>query len=276
MIGKRKRQTSTEHKEHYVVDEKSSPFMIVEAYRNLMANINFAIPKKEDGRAKIVCVSSCFQGEGKSTTASNLALTCARTGYRTVIVDCDMRKPQVKRFMNLRVTKGLITLLSGGATLEEVLIKDVAPNLDVVPTTHSAPNPTYLLNTDTFKELINTLAGQYDYVIIDTPPISVVSDALIIGKQADGIAIVARQFVSNHKAIKEVLEQIEFAECRFIGFVWYGFALSGKGSYYSRGYRYGSRYGYKYGYKYGYSEGDHRTSSSSSGSKGKTKKDKKK
>lgn len=230
----------------YKVDEKESPFIITEAFRNLMTNVGFAIPKKEEGKGKVVCVSSSIASEGKTTVSVNLALTCAGSGAKTVLVDCDLRKPHVRAYFDIGEKEGIISYLSGQATLEEVTVKDVVPGLDVIAGKQSAPNPIVLLNDESFGKMIEKLESEYDYVIVDTSPVGIVSDATIIGQKTDGVILVTRQMYSNHRALREVLRQFDFAGCRVLGFVLNDFSVS-------RGKYYGSKYGYKYGYsKYGY------------------------
>lgn len=247
MLQNKKSKFSSERPEEYVLDEKKTPFVIKEAYRNLMANVNFAIPQKEGGLGKVVTVTSCGPNEGKSTVSFNLALTSARMGYKTVLVDCDMRKPHSKYFFDSSgLTVGIESLLSGSATYEETIAPSGYDNFDVLPCMHHAPNPTLLLNDAAFSKMLEYLAKNYDMVILDTPPINVVTDATIIGSHTDGVALIARQLVSNHRFIKEALKQLDFAGCRFLGFIWYAFSLSKTNSY-------GYNYKYNYNYKYGYS-----------------------
>ena len=235
-LGNKNKESENLDQKVYVIDEKNSPFMVTEAFRQLMTNVSFVIPKKEDGTGKVVCITSSMPTEGKSTISVNLALTIARSGVKTVLLDCDLRKPNVKRFFNIKEkdSKGIVSYLSGQAELKEVLVKDEASGLDILPCIDVAPNPIFLLNHAMFAELVKRLAAEYDYVIVDTPPIGIVSDATIIGKECDGVVCVVRQMHSDHKVIKETLKQLEFAGCRFLGFVMNGFTASRK-YYYSGG-----------------------------------------
>lgn len=242
-FGKNNKENEGLDQKRYVIDEKTSPFMVTEAFHQLMTNVSFVIPKKEDGTGKVVCITSSMPTEGKSTVSVNLALTIARSGVKTVLLDCDLRKPCVKRFFNIKEkdSKGIVSYLSGQAELKEVLVKDEASGLDILPCIDVAPNPIFLLNHSMFAELLKQLADEYDYIIVDTPPIGIVSDATIIGKNCDGVVCVVRQMYSDHKIVKENLKQLEFAGCRFLGFVLNGFTVSKKKYYYSsdKGYKYG-------------------------------------
>lgn len=226
--------------EHYVIDPEKTPFYVTEAFRNLLANVGFAIPKKDDAKGKVICVSSSVPQEGKSTISVNLALTCAMAGYKTALVDCDMRKPSIRKLLGLHHKECVMAYLSGQCAFDDVIVKNYAENLDILPCSRPAPNPVVLLNNDAFGALIDRLAGEYDYVIIDTPPVSMVSDAVIIGQKTDGVLLVTRQKISDHRVLNKVINQLKFAGCHILGFVWNGFAVNSVKSY---------KYGYKYGYK---------------------------
>lgn len=233
------------------VDEKNSPFVLTESFRKLMTNIGFAIPGKEDGKGKVFCISSSVQAEGKSTVSVNLALTGARSGAKTVLVDCDLRKPTLHRYFNTSA-KGLVEYLSGKAQMEEIVARDEETGLYVIQAGHTPPNPLVLFNDASFAALLEKLSSEYEYVLIDTPPLGLVADASIIGQKTDGVVLVARHMYSNHRDIKGVIGQLGFAKCNILGFVLNDFALSRDG--------YGGKYGRygKYG-KYGYYGGGWRT-----------------
>lgn len=241
-IFKKKNSADPEEKKIFVVNEKETAFAVTEAFRHLMTNVGFAIPKKEYGTGKVICVTSSVANEGKSTVSVNLALAFAHSGAKTILVDCDMRKPSVRNYFDIKTEKGIINYLSGEVALEEVIKKDENSGLDLLFCRQSAPNPVFLLNADTFSEMIGMLEKEYEYVIIDTPPVNIVADAIVIGKQCDGVVCVTRRSYSNHKEIKSALEQLEFAGCRFLGFVLNDVPVA-KTAYYSK------KHGYAYGYK---------------------------
>lgn len=242
-----KKKKAVEIRKRWLLNE-SSPFIMTEAFRNLFSNLSFAVPKKEEGVGKVICISSATISEGKTTVASNLAITCANSGYKTVIVDCDMRKPKIRSVFNLPKSKGLVDYLSGQIELEDFLVKDYIPNLDILPTYKTAPNPTALLVNPTFDALIERLGKEYDFVIIDTPPINVVSDCVNISPKTDGVVLVVRAEISDHKLLQNAIYNIEFSESNFLGFV-----MNSINQKENR-----SRYYKKY-YKYGYSESGKKT-----------------
>lgn len=223
----------------HVLDE-NSPFILTETMRHLMSSISFAVPKKENC-GKAICISSAIAGEGKTTVATNLAITFATAGYKTVIVDCDMRKPRIKNMFNLPRAKGLVDYLSGQVSFEDVMQKEVRPNLDVVPTYKTAPNPAALFNSREFDAMMDSLIKEYEYVIVDTPPVNVVSDGILVATRTDGIVLITRPYYSDHKNIQNALNSIAFADIEFLGFVANNIDVkkSGKKGYYDKYYKYG-------------------------------------
>lgn len=219
-MAQMRNKTTRQRTEESAKLRDNPPFALVESFRNLLTNISFAIPQKEDGSGRVICVSSAMAGEGKTTVSVNIALSCASMGAKTVLIDCDMRKPSVRRYFDIE-GKGMVDYLSGQAELGEVLSSTAVSKLplDIIAGRKTAPNPMLLLKGDRFENLLKKLAREYDYVIIDTPPLSIVSDALMIAKHTDGILLVARQMVSRYPAIGNVLSDIDFAGVQFLGFV---------------------------------------------------------
>lgn len=142
--------------------------------------------KDESKSAKCILITSTIPGEGKSFTTTNLALTFAAHGERVIIVDCDLRKPNIHKGLGLENTKGLIDVCTGGVPLDEVILRGVHRNCDVLTTGGRAKNPTHILNGKNFEQLLTDLRKKYDRIFIDTPPLAVVSDALIILPLVDG------------------------------------------------------------------------------------------
>ena len=223
----------------FIVDE-NSPFLVTEAFRQMMSNISFAVPKKENGQGKIICISSALANEGKTTISSNVAVTFANSGYKTVLVDCDMRKPKIRKLFNLHGKKGLVDYLSGQCEFNEILTKGVKENLDIVPTYKTAPNPNALFNSNEFARLFDDLSKEYEYVIVDTPPITIVSDGIVVSTKSDGVILVTRPFYSDHRSIQSAINSITFAEAEFLGFVVndLNFESGKKKGYYKKYYKY--------------------------------------
>jgi capsular exopolysaccharide synthesis family protein len=154
-----------------------------EAFSTLMSVLQL---KEESKIAQCLLVTSTIAGEGKSFIASNLAQTFAAHGERVVIIDCDLRRPAVNRAFQLENLKGVIDICSSDMTLDEAIIKNVRPNLDVLVTGGRSKSPTQTLSGKEFAVLISELRKRYTKVIVDTPPIAIVSDAMIIMPLVDG------------------------------------------------------------------------------------------
>jgi capsular exopolysaccharide synthesis family protein len=157
---------------------------VVESFRSLHSNLKL---KDESGKTKVLLVTSSTPGEGKSFVTSNLGLTFAEHGERTVIVDCDLRRPNVHRSFELKNDKGVVDYCMSGAPLEQI-VHTQQPCLDIITAgqTRGRLTPTHVLNSKTFPKLIAELRTRYDRIILDTPPLSPVSDALLMLPHADG------------------------------------------------------------------------------------------
>ncbi|PTX91625.1 polysaccharide biosynthesis tyrosine autokinase [Opitutus sp. ER46] len=154
-----------------------------EAFLTLHSSLRL---KDESKNAKCILTTSTIPGEGKSLTTTNLALTFAAHGEKVIVVDCDLRKPNIHKSFRIENIRGVIDVCSGKATLDEVIVRNQQPNLDVLPTGGRAKNPTHILNSKAFETMIADLRKRYDRVFIDTPPLAAVSDALIILPLVDG------------------------------------------------------------------------------------------
>jgi capsular exopolysaccharide synthesis family protein len=166
---------------------------VVEAFLSVYSNLRI---NDSSRNAKLILVTSTVPGEGKSFITTNLGLTFASQGQRTVIVDCDLRKPNIERSFRLNTTKGVASYCTDGtklgfaaneARLDEVVVKNVHPNLDIITVGGRVKNPIHLLNSSEFEQLVSELGKRYDRVLFDTPPLGAVSDALNILPLMDGV-----------------------------------------------------------------------------------------
>ncbi|NLC18117.1 MAG: polysaccharide biosynthesis tyrosine autokinase [Clostridiales bacterium] len=217
-----------------IIDENTK-FIITEAYRALRSNLRYTLRK--DG-CKIIMINSPMPEDGKSTTCANLGITMAQTGARVLLVDCDLRKGKLHRFFNFKSMPGLSDILSGLASETEVIHSTAYKNLHVLPMGSKPPNPAEMLASVHMEELIAKLAKSYDYIIIDTPPINVVSDVIGLVKLVDGMLIVVRQAVTSHPNIAGALSKYELVNANILGFVLNGVirkqGLKSKSGYYYR------------------------------------------
>ncbi len=198
--------------------ENTRNFQIVEAYRTLRTNLQFALGNKA-GKCKKIAVTSSLPKEGKTLTSINLAITFAQTDARVLIIDCDMRRPRVHRYFELESRVGLSNVLSGMCTFDEAVKKAGGLNLSVLPAGLIPPNPVELLSGDNMKNLLDELSESFDYIILDTPPINIVADALSVANLVDGNIIVLSSASSTHIETKKAVSQFEYANANILGFV---------------------------------------------------------
>jgi polysaccharide biosynthesis transport protein len=188
---------------------KKVPFTpISEAYRMLLSNLRFL---KSDQRLKTLVMTSSIAGEGKSTVTANLALAMVQQGFRVLLIDADMRRPMQHRVWELPQSKGLSDVLVGDVEVQEAL-HPVEEKLWVLTAGANPPNPSALLESAKMAELLHQFSQQYDYVLIDTPPLRAASETRSLGKNADGIVLIARPSVlelPNATFAKNLLQQTE-------------------------------------------------------------------
>ena len=238
---------------------RNSDFFLREAYKTTRTNVMFSLAGKEG--CSVIAVTSSLQSEGKSTTAANLAMTFADMGSRTIIIDCDLRKPKMNRLLDISAPIGLTDVLVDRKRLSEAMIqyRDQKP-LWTLSSGKIPPNPSELLNSESMRALIAELKTMFDYIILDTPPVDVVTDAMVLAPLTDGFLFVVRAGKSDRRAVSHSIYQLEYANAKILGTVFNGSSASGGGYGYKKyGYgRYGRSYGYsRYGYsRYGYGYGE--------------------
>ena len=203
--------------------------MATEAFLSLYSTLRIS---DESRNAKLILVTSTLPGEGKSFVATNLALTFASQGQRTVLVDCDLRKPNIERSFRLHVTKGVVNYCANAATLEEIVVKNVHPNLDVITVGNRAKNPIHLLNSREFEVLVGELRKRYDRVLFDTPPLGAVSDALNIIPLMDGAIYTIRFNGAKRGAVQRCAQRLRSANIPVFGAVMNDMKASLAGAYY--------------------------------------------
>lgn len=226
----------------------NSSFYIQEAYNTLRTNIRFAIPGEG---CKRLCLTSGLASEGKSTTILNLAISFSETGSKVLLIDGDMRRPSLARLLIEKASPGLSNVLAGLCDADEAVRKEIKPNMDVLFAGEIPPNPLELLGNPRMKELIDVMSKRYDYILVDTPPVSIVSDACEVANITDGVLFLVRQNETDKDAVVRGVKQLELSNSRLLGFVLNGIMDEGGKSYKYR-YRYRYRYRYKYQSKYAY------------------------
>ncbi len=192
-------------------------FAASEAYKLLRTNLMFSIPSTG---GKIIGVTSALRNEGKSTTSINLAYSIAQTGNKVLLIDADMRLPSLAKLLGIQSAPGLSNLLAGLCSGKEALSESgMLDNLYVIPSGDVPPNPSELLGSKNMNRLVELLAREYDYVIFDLPPITAVSDGLVISKLIHGMIVVVRQDYCDRRSLAETMRQLEFLQVKVLGFV---------------------------------------------------------
>jgi capsular exopolysaccharide synthesis family protein len=206
---------------------------VAEAFLTLHSSLRL---KDESKNAKCILITSTIPGEGKSFTTTNLALTFAAHGEKVAVVDCDLRKPNIHKSFRVENARGVIDVCAGKATIEEVMLRNVQPNLDVMPAGGRAKNPTQVLNSKGFEQMLADLRKTYDRVFIDTPPLAAVSDALIILPLVDGSIFAIFFNKVRRKAAQFSAKKLLEANVPCFGAVLNGLNLAMSGYYYAQYY----------------------------------------
>lgn len=216
------------------------PFNYVESFKSLRTNLNFIASTE---KLNTFILTSAIPGEGKSNTAINLAIALAEDSKSVVVVDCDLRKPSLNRYLKLGHNfKGVTDILTGSATVEDALIQFEDLGIHVLTAGAVPPNPSEMLSSEPMKKLVEDLKAAFDYVILDTPPVSVVTDAAILGRYADGALLCVRSNYAPKETVQLAKERLTAVGVRILGVVLTGFDAKNDNK--------SSAYSYTYEYEY--------------------------
>jgi capsular exopolysaccharide synthesis family protein len=207
--------------------------LATEAFLTIHSNLRL---KDESKNAKVLLVTSTRPAEGKSFVTSNLALAFADHGERTILIDCDLRKPNVHKSFGIKNSKGVIDYCTAGAPLDSLIIKDHHPNFDILLTGGQALNPTHILNHESFGRMIKELRGRYDRIFIDSPPLAPVSDAMIMLPHVDGAIFTIRFNLVRARGAKVCAQRILETKVPCFGAVLNGLDLALSEYYYAEYY----------------------------------------
>lgn len=239
LFSRRKRHDN----DHWNIKTMFGPnlnFAVTESYKLLRTNLMFSFP--DEGRGNAIGITSAVQSEGKSSTACNTAYALAEAGCKVLLLEADLRKPTVATKLGLAKSPGLTNLLVSREDYRDVIQKcSLAPGLDVIASGDLPPNPSELLGSNRMAELVEQLKQVYEYIVIDLPPVTVVSDTAAMSKVLDGVVMVVRAGMSDQHLLAEAMRQLEMVDLRVLGFAFRDMDSSGK--------KYGRRYSRKY-YKY--------------------------
>lgn len=205
-----------------------SSFSTKEAYRTLRTNIRFAL--RGEG-CKSFCITSSAQGEGKSITMTNLAISFAEAGHKVLLIDADLRRPAIARLLVEKATPGLSNVLAGLASEEEAIRSSAYTNLDLLLSGDIPPNPAELLGSERMLQLVEKMSKKYDYILVDTPPVNIVADTCVVANMLDGVLLLARQDRSRKDSIKHAVNSLKLTGAHILGCVFNGVPRETKGYY---------------------------------------------
>jgi len=188
---------------------------VSEAYRALRTALLLSSAEE----LKIVAVTSANSGEGKTATSSNLAVVMAQLGRRVLLVDGDMRKPRTHRIFRVPNRVGLVNFLTGTSTAQEIFFPTTVPNLFLTPSGPIPPNPSELLASEKMREFLTHIRADFDFVILDTPPVLAVTDSTLMGSLADGVVLCLRAGVVQREDAKLCRNRLDMADVRLLGAV---------------------------------------------------------
>lgn len=262
--GKKELTAARKREGRFIQEERKhlltakSDFFLREAYKTLRTNVSFALG--DEDTCKVITVTSAQQGEGKSITAINLAISYAMTERKVLLIDCDLRRPKLARLLQMKSELGMSNIIVKPELLGRAILPTEVQGLDVILAGNIPPNPSELLSSPRMQQLIDNLRESYDYIFLDSPPVNIVTDAVVLAPKSDGVLFLVRANRSERGSVIHAVEQLEYAKAKVLGFVLNGVDME-KLHYGYKKYHYGrySRYGYgKYGYgRYGYGHGYH-------------------
>lgn len=213
-----------------IIAKPSSP--IAEEYRRVRTNLSFTAPV-EGMSSRLIVMSSTGPSEGKTTSAVNTAVALAENGAKVLLVDADLRHPSVANRLGLEGNAGLTHVLSGQASVKDVVQRYWKPNLHIMPAGPKPPNASALLNSPVMKELLKQALAQYDYVLVDTSPLVVANDAYVFGAMGNGIVIVSGRDVTDKRDLRDITAQLDTLNIAVNGFI-FNYAKDSKKDYSSK------------------------------------------
>lgn len=189
---------------------------ITEAFRTLRTNLAFLREKQE---GKTLLFTSSIPAEGKSFVASNYAASLAIAHKRVLLIDCDIRRPRAHESFGIKIEKGLESFLTHDTPVDSLIMRDIIPNLDLLPTKNMKHNVTELFLRDKVRNMLKELRDRYDTIILDTPPLAVASDAAILSKAVDGVVVVVGYDQVAKRELEFTKEMLDNAGANIYGFI---------------------------------------------------------
>lgn len=193
-------------------------FAAAEAYKLLRTNLEFSLPGGEG--CKTIGVTSALRGEGKSTSSVNIAYAIAQTGRKVLLMEADLRLSNIGKRLGIPSKPGLTNLMIGQCTGSQAIQKSgLNPNLWVITAGNTPPNPAELLGSAAMESTLKAMSELFDVIVVDLPPVTAVTDTLVVSKLLDGMVVVVRQDYCDKGAVDETVRQLRFADARILGFV---------------------------------------------------------
>lgn len=215
-LFKRKKKIIKKQTSRLNILDKHIDFATQEAFKTIRTNLMFSTTANA---CKKILITGSIPGEGKSTVCSNLAIAIAQAGQRVLLIDSDLRAPVQHRFFRTKPLPGLSEALVNLKPIDEVVVPIGQSTLHLIPAGTIPPNPAELLTSQNMDKLLDTLSSQYDYILLDSPPLNVVSDALNLTSKVDGTVLVVRENRSEHRQVREALQSLEFANAKVLGMI---------------------------------------------------------
>ncbi len=202
-------------------------FAVAESYKTIRTNLQFLLNRVEG--CKVIAVSSAQAGEGKTTNSVNLAISFSQLGKKVLLIDADLRRPSIAKKLKIENNDGLSGILAGFSSADRAII-NINPTFSVLPSGAIPPNPSELLASPEFETLISSVRASYDYIIIDTAPAGIVSDALSVAHLGEGLLLVVKAKSTTYHDFEKVVDSLKLANITLLGVVLNG---SEVGEYYS-------------------------------------------
>lgn len=225
----------------YIELTETSPFAYVESYKSIRTNLDFML---EQNQCKRIVITSARPSEGKSTFALNLGITLAEDGHKVLIMDCDLRKPILHKYVRSKtvISHGLSAIIKDPTLLKDAIKHHPKYGVDFIFAGKIPPNPIELIGSAKMSGILDSLSEHYNYIICDTPPVSLMTDAATLSRFCDGVILVIKQKSSTRDQIKAAIKNLDSVNANILGAVLTQYNLQ---SSYSKGYDY-----YSYNYQY--------------------------
>ena len=224
-----------------VISDKT-PFSYNEAFKTFRTNVEFSASVDN---CKTLMLVSALSGEGKTTASVNLAVALAKNGKKVLLCDCDLRRPKIQRYLRIKASSqsGVSTVLNGSCSIDNAIGYVEELGIYVMLSGPIPPNPSELLSSERTKSILEELKTKFDFVICDTPPVGIVSDAVAFSQYMDGAVMIVRQNYASNNEIADAVSKLRAVETNLLGVV-----LNDYDSKYDTNYKYDKYYSYKYYY----------------------------